>query len=453
MITRSTPTLAEFDPRHIPMQERVIHDIENFDYSLGTHEVLLSGSVGSAKSIVLANIVVRHCLENTRARVLIGRRALPDLKATLYTKILEHMESVPKQYYDHQDSTAHIDFSNKSEIVARSWADKRYSKIRSLELSLAAIEELSENYDDDEQGYIETTMRVGRLPHIQRPLVISASNPDEPDHWVYKRFIEPNLGGNKHPTRHVYFSRTEDNKFLPRSYIEGLKKNLDPMMALRMLEGLWISIRGEVVYYGYDRNVQFKERRYEINKAHPIILAWDFNIGDGKPMSMACMQYIDDTFHIFDEVIIQGSRTADTIEELEGKGLLSKDCKYIVCGDASGKHRDTRSSHSDYDIIRKELSNRGLSFAYHVPLANPPVRTRHNRVNAYCKNMNGDVRIFIYQDAKTCDEALRLTKLKSGASYIEDDSKAYQHVGTAIGYAIMFESTQAQRKPQGTIFL
>lgn len=449
----STPSYSEFDPYVIPMQACVLKALRDADHDLGTHEILLSGSVGSAKSILMAHIVIRHCLENNRARVLIGRRALPDLKDTLFTKILEHLEGISQNKYKVNYSTARIKFSNGSEIISRSWADKHYSKLRSLELSMAAIEELTENDGDDEQAYHEIKMRVGRLPHIKTPLIIAATNPDSPGHWAYKYFIEPNLGDQKHRTRHVFYSRTEENPFLPRSYIEQLKIDMDPKTAQRMLYGQWVEIRGEVVYYEYDRDTQFRDYSYKIKKEVPVILTWDFNIGEGKPMSVCCMQYHEDAFHIFAEVIIQGSRTADTIEELDGKGLLVKDYKYIICGDASGKHRDTRSSQSDYDIIRKELSSRNLNFEYHVPLANPPVRTRHNRVNAYCKNMAGDTRLFIYKDAKTCDEAMRLTKLKPGASYIEDDSKAYQHVGTAIGYAIMSETQRAQRKPQGTILL
>jgi len=449
----STPGFKDFNPNVIPMQADVLACIRDADYSYGTHELLLSGSVGSAKSILMAHIIVRHCLENSRARVLIGRRALPDLKDTLFTKILEHLEGVPDSWYVTNNSSARVKFRNGSEIISRSWADKHYSKLRSLELSMAAIEELTENDGDDEQAYHEIKMRVGRLPHIKTPIIISATNPDSPGHWAYKYFIEPNLSGDKHKTKHVFYSRTEDNPFLPRSYIDQLKKDMDPKTAQRMLYGQWVEIRGEVVYYEYNRDKQFRNQPYVIDTKHPIILTWDFNIGEGKPMSMCCMQYIGDEFHIFHEVILQGSRTADTIEELDGKGIFSQTMRYIICGDASGKHRDTRSSHSDYDIIRKELSNRNLKFEYHVPLANPPVRTRHNRVNAYCNNMAEQTRLFIYKDAKTCDEALRLTKLKDKAQYIEDDSKAYQHVGTAIGYAIMSETTRMHRQPQGTILL
>jgi len=251
----------------------------------------------------------------------------------------------------------------------------------------------------------------------------------------------------------VYYSITEDNPFLPREYIDGIRNNVDPKMARRMLRGEWIEIAGEYVYYEYDRQFNFRDFEYIINPAYPIILTWDFNIGEGKPMSMACMQFINDEFHIFNEVVIDGARTADTIEELDSKGLLKTDYTFQICGDASGKHRDTRSSRSDYDIIVHELSKRGLRFEYCVPISNPPIRKRHNRVNAYLCNDLGVRRTFVYGNCKKSDEGLRLVKLKKGATLIEDDSKDYQHVTTAIGYAIITITERSNRPKQRTEIL
>jgi len=89
----------------------------------------------------------------------------------------------------------------------------------------------------------------------------------------------------------------------------------------------------------------------------------------------------------------------------------------------------------------------------YVGLSNPPIRTRHNLVNSYCLNANGKRRLFVYEKAKTCDEGLRLTRLKPGGAYIEDDSKHYQHVTTAIGYGIKIATDQRTITPQGSIRL
>src|SRR4051812_6048701 len=106
LLNSSTPTFSEFDPTEIPFQDQVIDDVfHNFDYSLGTHEVLLSGSVGSAKSILMAHIGIRLCLEFPRAQVLLGRQALTDLKDTIYKKVQDHMEGTLEIGSDYKPQT------------------------------------------------------------------------------------------------------------------------------------------------------------------------------------------------------------------------------------------------------------------------------------------------------------------------------------------------------------
>lgn len=193
----STPSFSQFKPV-IPYQRRVLNLIRDYDYTQGVLEILLSGSVGSAKSLLAAHAGIRHCLTYPRARLMLGRLALPDLKDTIFKKILEHLEGTKligggylvegKHYHVRQD-IAHIKFFNGSEIISRSWADNKFMKLRSLELSAAIFEELTENEDKHMPAYRETTMRVGRLPHIKESWIISCTNPSDPGHWVYDRFI------------------------------------------------------------------------------------------------------------------------------------------------------------------------------------------------------------------------------------------------------------------------
>lgn len=478
LVQSSTPTFSEFDPTCIPYQDQVISDILcSYDYSMGAHEVLLSGSVGSAKTILLAHLAVRHCAENPGARVLIGRKALPDLKRTLYRKIQDHMHGSFRAGIDFHEtaSIANIRFRNGSEIIAASWADRSYMKVRSLDLSMALIEELTENDDEDRQAYEEIKMRVGRIPHVKQNIIASATNPDSPSHWAYEHFelikdegidcgiTHLGLGphGDRKPTKHVYYSVTEDNPFLPISYREQLRRDLDPKMYLRMGKGRWIEIKSDGIYHQYDRATNYRKAKYDVQLGLPVILAWDFNIGEGKPMSVAVMQYhpFQDTFHIFGEVVIEGMRTEQACEELQGKGFLDLGCPVVVHGDAAGRHKDTRNIRSDYDIIEKYLVNyrdqsgRSLRVSMDVPVANPPVRTRHNTVNAYCRNDLGQHRLFVYEAAPTVDKGLRLTKLKDSGLYIEDDSKDYQHITTAVGYALSSTKIRLQRQPQRQVQL
>lgn len=176
-------------------------------------------------------------------------------------------------------------------------------------------------------------------------------------------------------------------------------------------------------------------------------------------MSLVLIQYINDTFHIFDEIVIEGMRTLDSCDELASRGLLDYNCKYYLSGDASGKARDTRNNRSDWDIIKKFFSNyttpngKRIDFELRVPISNPRIRDRHNTVNAYCYNDNQKRRLFVYKRAQTALEGLRLTKLKKGSTFQEDDSASYQHITTAIGYVICQAKRNLTRKKQGTIRL
>lgn len=443
MTQRSTPNFFEFNPLDVKYQAKVLRDMGcRYNYKLGSHEILLSGAVGSSKSTLMAHKAVLHCVQYPNARVLLARRAMPDLKSTIFKKVLEHMNGafIEGKDFVANHSTASIKFRNGSEMITKSWADKQYFKLRSIDLSGACIEELSENDEEDKEAYIEIVSRVGRFKHIPEAFIMSATNPDSPSHWIYKYFML-----DKSETKHVYYSITSDNKFLPPQYIEKLKQTYDEKMIQRMLYGQWIDIAGETIYYQYIRDRNYIENSYKVDKTYPVRLCWDFNIGDGKPMSCAVAQYINDHWHFYNEAVIHSADTNQILEDLLNRGLISKDQEVIVHGDAAGSSRDTRSKTTDYDIIRNFLSRAGIRFQIHVPASNPPVRNRHNIVNGYLCNSEGRVRISVYKDAKTIDEGLRLTKLKQGGHYIEDDSKAYQHITTAIGYGIVYAQNNKDR--------
>ena len=429
----STPNLRQFKP--LKNQYKLIYDIrKTFDYDLGVHEVLLSGSVGSAKSIVVAHLVATHCLLFPGAVVGLGRLALPRLKETLCQKIREHLFEVGGGLeYKYNETSGAFQFNNGSRCIPFSWSDKNYQKFRSYELSAMAFEELSENSGDHWSAYKEAFSRVGRLTHVPEKWVIGATNPDSPSHPAYGHFIDPK---NAKPTRHVYYSLTKDNPYLPKSYVDNLYEVYDAKEAQRMVEGKWIEIKSEVIYYTYDREENYRDYSYQIDPNYPVVLAFDFNIAKGKPLSIAFMQHVRGTTHVYNEITIEGLRTRDALEEAEGQGLIPMDYTYIVHGDATGRSRNTRSNQSDYDIIESFFEERRLRYDIDVGTVNPPIKERHNLMNGRICNAKGERNLFVYKDAPMAEEGLRLTALKDGANYIEDDSKPYQHITTGIGYSV-----------------
>jgi hypothetical protein len=433
MIVSSTPEIQEFDPTIIPFQHQVIKYVRrDFDYSTGVLEMLLSGSIGSAKSLLVAHLVITHAAANPGSQQLVCRRVLKDLKNTFWRVMMAHYPKMEKWF---NKSEMKITFPNGSIIYGASYDDGNFTRFRSYELSGAVIEEAIEG--EDPELYNEIMMRIGRLPHVKENYIILITNPDSPGHWIHDKFMD-----NPTPNRRVFYSRTEQNPFLPSTYIKQIKASLDPKQAQRMLEGKWIEIRGDVVYYAYDRQNNYRDYEYIIDANHPIHIAWDFNTGEGKPMSVAIGQYIRDEWHWFNEFVVHGSRTLTILEEIQSSGLLDIDYLFIINGDATGAARSSKSLHSDYEVIKSFLdkyqrpSGGRVRYQMQVPRANPPIKERHNKVNAYCMNAEGKVRFFVYKSAPTLDKGMRLTALKKGGNFVEDDSKEYQHVTTAVGYAV-----------------
>ena len=449
MNLRATPSLEQFDPTAIPYQYDVLWNIrKNFDYNKGPHEILLSGSVGSAKSLIMAHIGVTHCLRYRNAKLLLGRKTMPDLKETILQKILDHMEGslIEGKDFIHNITKGSIQFANGSKIISRSWHDKKYKKFRSIDLSAAIIEELTENDNTERNFYTELQARVGRINSenagVNENFILCATNPDDPSHWGYDYFIK---GSKKFSNRHVVYSLTKDNPFLPDWYIPSLKEKYDKKMIQRLLEGKWIYISTDVIYYEYNPKKHYGFKT-EIDKRYPLRLTFDFNIGRGKPMSSCLFQFIErkEKFVFHDEAVIEGSRTLDQMEEWAGRGYfdLGHNPKIIVHGDATGRHADTRSNTSDYDIIENYLANYRrkndtiLDYEIMVPEGNPSIRDRHNILNGQLCNSKGKSRIEIDHKCITIDEGLSKTKLKLGGGYVEDDSEYYQHITTAVGYGV-----------------
>lgn len=443
----SGTTLTKFNPYVIPMQGEVIDLLRaNWDFKSGTPEILLSGSYGSSKSLLMAHIAVTHCIANYKAVVCIARRALPDLKKTIFQEILDHIQDdlVEGKDYKVNHTTASIKFlKTGSEIISMSWADKKYKKGRSLRLSGLVIEELTENNEEDFEAFKTLKARLRRRPWIDESFLICATNPDDPETVWYKYFI----ASQPHKNRRVFYSRTEDNPFLDPIYIEQLKEDLDPISVRRYLYGEWIAIQGNGIYHCYDSNLHFlKNESYKFNPQLPLDISFDFNIGEGKPLSVTVAQYdpVADTFHFAQAVCVESISTHIMMDELQSRGLFDAGMMIRIYGDATGQARSSKSLASDYDIIRTYLSNykdskgNTLKYLMQVPRSNPPVKTRHNIVNGYLLNGNGKTRIKVYKDASKLDEGLRLTKLKKGGDYVENDSNDYQHVTTSAGYYICY---------------
>lgn len=280
---------------------------------------------------------------------------------------------------------------------------------------------------------------------------------DDPASWMYDRFVD-----NFNPDfDEVIYATSYDNPFLPPGYIERLKASYSDPMFRRMVLSQWVSLSGQNIYYAFSRLANVSADA-DFDPALPILWAWDFNIGQGKPMSSCLCQikkgrffdvgnfrdrvpqiYARPELHVFDEIILDSADTQDAIDEFRQRDWYRQQKNVVIYGDASGRAKDTRSKKTDYSII----SDAGFK-NQKVPKANPGVRDRHNNVNALLKNARGDIRLKIHPRCKRLIKGMEITKLKKGSHYLEDDSIPEQHVTTALGYLICVEFPIISKKAE-----
>lgn len=427
-------------------QKDVLRFLYSYQYEIGTPEILLSGSYGSAKSILMAHVAIRHCLENVNACVAIGRRSLPDLKKTLFREIIEHLQEslIEGYHFTVRNHTGEIEFKNGSRIISVTWGDQRWAKFRSLKLSGLLIEELTENDDDFEAGFKILKARLRRIPGIRHNFLITATNPGEPDSFWYKYFIE---GSEKSPSRFVFYSITTDNPYLDAPYVDQLLRDLSLLEAERYIRGRWISIGGKGIYHAYSEDRNFIRRAFVPDKTKPLRLCFDFNVADGKPQSCALFQFIRGEWHFYGESIIDNANWClDNLDDFEANGLLSwtdtdgsvmRFPSYMIYGDATGRSKSANSLYSNYELISGWFSQRKLISSLEVPRSNPPLVTRWTTVNALCQNAKQEVRLYVHETCPVLNQGMKLARKKEGTA-LEDDSKRYQHVTTAVGYAVWY---------------
>lgn len=453
----------------LPSQMDILRLIDRHNYSESAIDILGSGSIGSSKTAVLCHALIRHIVKNDGARALIGRRKMPDVRKTILKEIVEHMgdDFIEDVHYSFNRSIMEMKFKNGSEIIFSSWYDCDLEKFGSYKLSAIGIEELTENSRKWWGAVLKIRQRLGRVESVAENFSLAVTNPGDPEHEAYEHYID---GAEvlikdrilKKGNRYTVFSRAEDNPYLHEWYLKDQRKNMTPLMARRMLDGQWVSISGEGIYYCYSEE-NYSKGSYSVKTHLPINLSWDFNIATGKPLSMCAAQrsIIEDRFDFFFESVVEGFNTRKSCADVIDKGVLDYDVPYyVINGDRAGMNKDTRGNVVDFDIIkacineykrkdgkrferaldRQEAVRKQdgvMKYVIELPSQNPGVRDRHNKMNTYFLNDLGQRRIKVW-NCPTLNKAFFRTVLKEG-TYTEDDSAKYpyQHIGTAAGYLVL----------------
>lgn len=373
------------------------------DYNLDV--ALYQGGFGSGKTFSGALLGLLLCFKYPGIRGLVGAQTFPLVRDTTLVAYFEHLDRLGYKkgvHYDYNKAEAKLIFKNKSEVLFRYFEDD--TKLKSLNLGFVEVEEMS---DVPESTF---KMLLGRLRQsgIARYRLFGHTNPEASKGWIYKTFVE-----NPKPNYRLIIAPTTENIYLPEGFADNLKKAYDPeYYRINVLGQFGDYSKGLVVKGFSEENI--KEISYISDL--PLHISCDFNV---DPMCWVLAHKTEDKVFYFDEIILENTNTAQTIDEFYCRYPLHMG-KIIINGDASGDNRSVASEFTNYVIMKNRLASLGYkNVQVSIKSFNPPIKNRISAWNAKIRNAAGEISIYVSKKCRRLIYNLENLKYKEGSSILD----------------------------------
>lgn len=207
-----------------------------------TTELLYGGGAGGGKSYLGCAWVIYMCIKYSGIRVIMGRSVLKALKeSTLLTlfQIFREWGIQKDKHYTYNSIESVLKWKNGSEIYLKDLAfypsDPEFDRLGSTEYTIAFIDEASQVVLKA-KNIIMSRLRYKINEFGLTPKLLIATNPSK--NFTYYEFYKLAMTGRLPPYRKFISALVGDNPYMPKIYIENLKK-LDKMSKQRLLYGNW----------------------------------------------------------------------------------------------------------------------------------------------------------------------------------------------------------------------
>ena len=233
----------------------------------------------------------------------------------------------------------------------------------------------------------------------------------------------------------TYSAKTQDNRYLPKDFIEILEAAYDERYAKQELGGEFLNIFTGQAYWAFSRaDHVLKKEQVPYAKGLPLLLCCDFNVA---PMCWNVMQEVQGVLYCIDELHVMAASTELAAKEFkarwgEHKGGLD------IHGDASGWYKSTAATATDYAILEQILEQPPAipGITIHAGRSNPEVKSRVASVNGRLRDMKNHRHLFL---SDACPETIRDFErvcFKAGTHELDKSDPTHTHHTDAVGYLI-----------------
>ncbi len=280
-----------------------------------------------------------------------------------------------------------------------------------------------DEFDISSHRYCEVAFNkaLGRMRDSENPEIYICTTP-EGMKYTYTLMVEK-ADDNKFLVR----GKTQDNVYLPKSYLKLLEENYDKRLLKAYRDGEFVNLQQGQTYYQFDRKTNVGEVKY--NRGQPVRFGIDFNC---DPECAVLFQIYEQQpqIRVFDCIALTHGGSGDLLTERMVSTIKQKypNSEYVAYPDATGIRRGSSSMFSDIDIIRKGgIKVKALK-------SNPAVVDRVNAVN---KALDGN--LIIDTKCKALIQDLEKVVNKQGTREIDKSNKELTHMSDALGYAVHWE--------------
>lgn len=221
-----------------------------------TLSILYGGSVSCGKSYIGCMWIIINCIRFPGVRYLMGRARLSILKKTTL-KTFTDLCTKFKIDININNQNNIITFNNGSEVLLFDLydypADPEYTRLGSLEITGAFIDELAEiSY----KGFqvVQSRLRYKLTEYNIYPKIFCCSNPTNgwPKNFFYLPYKNISLPS------HVKFIEAlpTDNKYNNKNYLASLEKTLDSTLKNILLYGNWDFSASDYDLFEYEKITQ-----------------------------------------------------------------------------------------------------------------------------------------------------------------------------------------------------
>ncbi len=250
--------------------------------------------------------------------------------------------------------------------------------------------------------------------------------------WIHRRYIV-----NPSPSTAIIRAATSENPYLPKGYIETIRQQYTSRFAKQELDGEFLSLAAGQAYYAFMRDQHVKPVLPDPKRA--LFYTMDWNV---SPLC-ACYGYGDKlSASVLGEIYIAGSgRTADAADEFVRRNAEHQNKVVTIYGDMSGANRDTRSSTTDYDILRDVFTKAGWQVEIRRNYQNPSLIESVETVN----NCLEKQRIVCDISCKHLIADLEQVAWKEGTRILDKSNADLTHVSDALRYYLHKEFSTSQK--------